>query len=147
VSCPNIDLYVRAYHEKDLDFFHYRDQPHNAKLGITDSVDGMFLDVFATRLGEQPRKHSYDEVRSAMESMGVEKAIEHYCEQVDYDYARSHYHVNWFNPAKLMRMLRDAGFREVYLSALGQSHCAAMRDLEVFDLGDPKISMFVEARK
>jgi predicted SAM-dependent methyltransferase len=147
VSCPNIDLYVRAFLEKDLDFFHYRQHPHYASLGIADSVVGLFLDVFATGLGEQSRKHSYEEVRSAMESMGVERAIEHYCEQAAYDYAKSHYHVNWFNPRKLMAMMREAGFREVYESALGQSRCAAMRDLTTFDMGDPKISMFVECRK
>lgn len=147
VSCPDIDLYVRAFLEKDLEFFHYRDHPHYAKLGISDSVVGMFLDVFATRLGEQLRKHSYEEVRSAMDSLGVEQSIEHYCSQADYDYAKSHYHVNWFNPSKLMSMLREAGFREIYESALGQSHCPAMRDLTTFDMGDPKISMFVECRK
>jgi predicted SAM-dependent methyltransferase len=147
VSCPNIDLYVRAFLDKDLDFFHYRHHPHYASLGISDSVVGLFLDVFATRLGEQSRKHRYEEVHSAIESMGVEQAIEHFCEQADYDYAKSHYHVNWFNPRKLMAMMREAGFREVYESALGQSQCPAMRDLTTFDMGDPKISMFVECRK
>jgi hypothetical protein len=44
-------------------------------------------------------------------------------------------------------MFREAGFREVYLSALGQSYCPDMRDLGLFDMGDPKISMFVEGRK
>jgi len=147
VSCPNIDLYVRAFLEKDLDFFHYRDHPHYAGLGISDSVAGLFLDVFATRLGEKPYKHSYEEVRTTIESLGAEQAIEHYCAQAEYDYARSHYHVNWFNPRKLMAMMREAGFREVYESALGQSRCPAMRDLTTFDMGDPKISLFVECRK
>lgn len=147
VSCPNIDLYVRAFLDKDLEFFHYRQHPHYVRLGIADSVVGLFLDVFATRLGEQPHKRSYEEVRSAIEAMGAERAIQHYCEQVEYDYARSHYHVNWFNPGKLMTMMREAGFRECYESALGQSRCPAMRDLTVFDMGDPKISMFVECRK
>lgn len=147
VSCPDIDLYVRAFLDKDLEFFHYRDHPHYAKLGISNSIVGMFLDVFATRLGELPRKHSYEDVRSAMESMGIEQSIEHFCRQAAYDYAKSHYHVNWFNRAKLMGMFREAGFQEVYESALGQSRCPAMRDLTTFDMGDPKISMFVECRR
>lgn len=147
VSCPNINLYVRAFLERDIEFFHYRDHPHYEKLGIRDSVVGLFLDVFATCLGEMQPHYTYDEVRADMERMGVENVIEHYCQQVKYDYSRSHYHVNWFNPGKLMKMFREAGFREVYESALGQSYCPEMRDLTVFDLGDPKISMFVEGRK
>jgi predicted SAM-dependent methyltransferase len=147
VSCPNIDLYVRAFLERDLEFFHYRDHPHYAKLGISRSVAGLFLDVFATRLGEQTQALTYDEVHASLDRIGVEKTLEYYCNQADYDYARSHYHVNWFNPAKLMHMFREAGFRKVYLSALGQSYCPDMRDLRLFDMGDPKISMFVEGRK
>jgi predicted SAM-dependent methyltransferase len=147
ISCPNIDLYVRAFLEKDLEFFHYREHPHYESLGIRDSVVGLFLDVFATSLGERQRHYPYDEVRAAIEQMGAESAIEHYCQQVQYDYSKSHYHVNWFNPNKLLRMLREAGFREVYESALGQSRCPEMRDLTMFDMGDPKISMFIEGRK
>jgi len=147
LSCPDIELYVRAFLEKDLDFFHYRDHPHYARLGIQDSPAGLFLDVFATRLGEQPEKPGYEEVRASIERLGVEAALDHYCRQADYDYARSHYHCNWFSAKKLMGMCRLAGFREVNQSALGQSHCPEMRDLTMFDMGDPKISMFVECRK
>ncbi len=147
VSCPDVNLYVRAFLENDLSFFHYRDHPHYAGLGIQNSVVGLFLDVFATHLGERQPQYTYDEVRSGIERLGAEHAIEHYCRQVEYEHARSHYHVNWFNPGKLIRFLREAGFSDVYESALGQSHCPEMRDLTIFDTGDPKISMFVECRK
>lgn len=147
ISCPNMDLYIRAFLEKDMDFFHYRNHPHYVKLGISDSIAGMFLDVFATQLGERSRHYTYEEVRSTIERLGVEQAIEHYCKQADYGYEKSHYHVNWFSPAKLMGMLREVGFGSVYQSALGQSYCPEMRDLTVFDMGDPKISLFVECKK
>jgi predicted SAM-dependent methyltransferase len=147
LSTPDIDLYGRAFLEKDLDFFHYRNHPHYARLGIRNSLAGLFLDVFATRIGEQPQKLGYAEVRATIERLGLEGALEHYAEQAPYDYARSHYHVNWFNARKLTAMCRQAGFSEVYVSALGQSHCPEMRDLTVFDMGDPKISLFVECRK
>lgn len=147
VSCPDMDLYVRAFLEKDLRFFHYRDHSHYERLGIRDSVVGLFLDVFATKLGERTQQFTYEEVRATIDRLGVEQAIDHYCRQADYDYAKSHYHVNWFNSGKLLRMFQEAGFNDVYKSALGQSYCAEMRDLAVFDTGDPKISMFVECRK
>lgn len=147
LSCPNIDLYVRALKDDDLDFFHYRQHPHYVRLGIQDSVAGLFLDVFASDLGERAVKPTREEVLTAIETHGVEGALDHYCCQVEYDYAKSHYHVNWFSPAKLTAMLRQAGFSEVYPSAMGQSYCAQMRDLSRFDWGDPKISMFLECRK
>lgn len=147
VSCPNVDLYMRAFLEKDFAFFHYRDHPHYARLGIKDSLVGMFLDVFATKLGERATPFTEDEVRSTIERLGPEQAAEFYSAQVDYDYQKSHYHVNWFNPAKIMRMAQQAGFRTAYVSALGQSFCPEMRDLTTFDLGDPKISLFVECVK
>lgn len=147
LSTPDIDLYVRAFLEKDLDFFHYRDHAHYRRLGISDSLAGLFLDVFATRIGEQPEKPSDAEVREKLQHMGAEAALDYYAAQAPYDYARSHYHVNWFNAKKLTAMCRAAGFREVYVSALGQSRCPEMRDLTLFDMGDPKISLFVECRK
>jgi predicted SAM-dependent methyltransferase len=147
ISCPNIDLYVRAFRDRDLEFFHYRHHPHYARAGINDSVAGLFLDVFATDLASRPTPYTYEDIRASMDSLGVEKALEYYCSQVAYDYAKSHYHVNWFNVAKLTRMLTAAGFSEIYVSALGQSYCPAMRDTTMFDLGDPKISLFVECKK
>jgi predicted SAM-dependent methyltransferase len=147
LSCPNIDLYVRALRDNDLDFFHYRGHPHYARLGIQDSVVGLFLDVFATALGEGTSRPTREEFLGAMDTLGVDRALDHYCRQVSYDYSKSHYHVNWFSPQKLSAMLREAGFDEVYLSAMGQSYCADMRNLSRFDWGDPKISMFIECRK
>jgi hypothetical protein len=147
LSCPNIDLYVRALRDNDLDFFHYRDHLHYVRLGIQDSVVGLFLDVFATALGEHENKPTREEVLAAIDTLGVDQALDDYCSQACYDYSRSHYHVNWFGPRKLTSMLREAGFEEVYLSAMGQSYCAEMRNLSCFDRGDPKISMFIECRK
>lgn len=147
ISCPNVDLYVRAFLEGDLEFFHYRSHPFYVNLGIHDSLTQLFLNVFATALAERSPRHTYEDVRGTMESLGIEQAIESYCRQTPYDYVKSHYHVNWFNPSKLERMLKAAGFGNVYVSALGQSFCPDMRDLSMFDTGDPKISLFVECRK
>jgi predicted SAM-dependent methyltransferase len=147
ISCPNIDLYVRAFLEKDLEFFHYRHHAHYAAAGIQDSVAGLFLDVFATDIGSRPKPYTYEDVRASMETHGIEQALDRYSAEAPYDYAKSHFHVNWFNPAKLTRMLGAAGFKQIYVSSFGQSFCPAMRDIKMFDLGDPKISLYVECKK
>jgi SAM-dependent methyltransferase len=147
LSCPNIDLYVRALRDNDLDFFHYRGHPFYSGLGIQDSVAGLFLAVFATALGERTDRPTREEILTAIDTQGVERALDQYCRLVNYDYSKSHYHVNWFSPQKLSAMLSEAGFHEVYLSAMGQSHCPDMRNHPLVDTGDPKISMFIECRK
>lgn len=147
ISCPNIDLYLRALLERDLDFFHYRNQQFFIDLRVHDSLAGLFLAVFATQLCERATKPSYEEVRGKIETLGAEQALDYYANQAPYDYAKSHYHVNWFNPAKLTRMLRQAGFSDIYLSALGQSYYRLLRDQSLFDTGDPKISLYLECRK
>lgn len=145
VSCPDIDLYLRAFYAKDLEFFHYRGHPHYAALDISQSVSGMFLDVFCTKVAD--KRYSYEQVHDALTTMGEEAGLDHFCEQVGYDPAFSHYHVNWFNQAKLTRMLQQAGFSNIYRSALGQSRYHRMRNLRFFDTGDPKISLFIECQK
>jgi hypothetical protein len=72
------------------------------------------------------------------------------------------YHINWFNYAKLERMLRQAGFGTVYRSAPQQSRFAELRGmggwlatgdvLEItrmlgLDTTHPGISLYVEAVK
>lgn len=147
ISCPNIDLYVRAFLERDLEFFHYRHERFFVDLNVHDSLAGLFLAVFATQLCERANKPSYEEVRGKIETLGAEQALDYYAALAPYDYAKSHYHVNWFNPAKLTRMLRQAGFSDIYLSGLGQSYYHLLRDQSLFDSGDPKISLYLECRK
>lgn len=146
ISCPDISLYVRAFLERDLGFFHYRnDHPHYAEMGIVDSLPGLFLDVLST--GKHAAGFSDEQVRAILQQKGRAEALDYFSGLVTYHRERSHYHVNWFDEDKIIDMLRKAGFEEVYPSALGQSFVPEMRDLSVFDTGDPKISLFVECRK
>ena len=57
------------------------------------------------------------------------------------------FHINWWNETKLRRMLAEAGFVIIYKSGYGQSLCPPMRDVTLFDKQDPKISIYMEARK
>lgn len=147
ISCPDAKLYLRAFLEKDINFFHYRDHEHYVKLGINNSVAGLFLDVFATSLGESDIPFSWEDISCKIAELGFEAALDHYCNQVEYDYKKSHYHVNWFTIEKLTTLLQKAGFGNIYCSALGQSYYSNLRDLTMFDMGDPKISLFIECSK
>lgn len=147
ITCPDIDLYIRAFLDKDLSFFHYRNHPHYVKTEISDSVCGMFLDVFATKLSERMEKITYTEVFESIEQKGIVPTLNFYSSQVSYSKEESHYHVNWFNYEKLKNMLNKAGFTNIRISGVGQSYFPDMRNLSKFDTQDFKISLFVECTK
>ena len=56
-------------------------------------------------------------------------------------------HVNWFNPEKISRMLKQAGFSDVHLSSYGQSICPVLRDTRYFDNTSPLVSWYIDAIK
>lgn len=56
-------------------------------------------------------------------------------------------HVNWFNPAKIARMLKAAGFSEVLPSSYGQSVSPVLRDVRHFDNTNPSVSWYIDAIK
>lgn len=142
LSCPDIDLYRRAFFARDFEFFHYRGHAYYEDRGISDDLAGLFVDVFASRVSSGP--HDPQALQRALEA-DFTGTLDAYAARAPYDAARSFEHVNWFNVDKLARMLTAAGWRDVTRSALGQSRHPAMRDLRYFDTGDPRISLFVEA--
>jgi len=56
-------------------------------------------------------------------------------------------HINWWNKDKLFRMLRMAGFENIYLSGYGQSLSPVLRNTWIFDNTHPKLSLYIEAVK
>ena len=144
ITCPDIDLYVRAFLEDDLSFFHYREHRHYRDTGISDSVAGMFLDVFATAIAKTA---DYEVISRLIRERGVAETLEYYKSTLVYDPRFSHYHINYFNSDKLKRFLSSAGFSNVRVCGYGQSCHPDMRNLQIFDTQDFKISLFVECTK
>ncbi len=150
VTCPDIDLEYAAFRRSDAAFWKWP----NAYGIYNDSVEQKFLDHFATALtvthpDTQVEKCSDAEVRELFASLPMEQALDTLVARIP-PHARQRYHgdhVNWFNRAKLSRMLRRAGFGEVYPSAYGQSHCPLLRSLPLFDSTCPELSLYVECRK
>jgi hypothetical protein len=86
---------------------------------------------------------------STAPSMPQEEALNYFsglC-TVEDQRAAPGFHMNWWSHVKAERTLRAAGFTNVYRSGFGQSLCAAMRDVTLFDKQDPKLSMYAEAQK
>jgi hypothetical protein len=94
-------------------------------------------------------KVSDDEVRQVFETLPLEEAFDNFTDRVTLQHIREfpQSHDTWFTHEKITRMLKAAGFGEVWASSHGQSFCPEMRDLGYFDKTRPDLSLYVEARR
>ena len=57
------------------------------------------------------------------------------------------HHINWWNPRKVERFLKEAGFSLIEKSAYGQSNEPGLLNTNWFDGTWPSISLYIEAQK
>lgn len=149
VTCPDMDLEYAAYARGDIGFWKWP----NAFGVYNTSVGQRFLDHFATALtesypGDGPRL-SDREVTSIFDSYPKHEAFDRIIDMIPESPPGENFgnHINWFSSEKIMRMLHEAGFSNVYESRYGQSCCPALRDTQLFDTTCPELSVYVECRK
>lgn len=162
VTAPNIDLDYRAFREGDREHFrHYIDRysvPDNWRKLFTRSLadaslQQLFLVRFATNASTlhvdgAPSRIADEEVDRLFREVPYEKALDACVARCSLDVQRRFpgNHINWWNPDKVQRCLRDAGFEDVYVSAYGQSRSPVLRNTDYFDNTHPKLSLYVEAK-
>ncbi|MFL9826130.1 class I SAM-dependent methyltransferase [Rhodoplanes sp. SY1] len=165
MTTPNIELDLAAWRRGDRDYFYHIDlysHPDIIKGNRLNpampfdkaSLEQITLFVFASHVSQispdnGKTKVTDEEFRNAFATMGDEAALDHFSKlcTIDDQRATPGHHMNWWTFKKAERMLRAAGFKTIYQSGFGQSHCAAMRDIVLFDKQDPKMSLYVEAVK
>lgn len=163
ITCPDIDLHYSAYSNNDFDFFYwrnwYKDKAACDRIKInaplsTSSIEQLFLQRFAAAAstlhsdGAETRI-SDNELRSLFKNKDYETALD-YCSNLCTVEKQKQYpgnHTNWWNREKVMRMLKKAGFKTIYISGYGQSRSTVLRNTSLFDSTHPKISLYIEAVK
>lgn len=162
VTTPNIDLYFRAYKENDRHFYYWLDwykapeeyQRLKANKPLTEaSMQQVFLKNFAysaSTLHTDGASERIDdeELDRVFRELEYEEALNYCTSKCSLEVQRKYpgNHINWWNKNKLFRMLRTAGFSNIYLSGYGQSFSPVLRNTLIFDT-HPKISLYVEAVK
>lgn len=164
VTAPDMDLFYRAYKKRDADFFYWFDKfnkdREEAKRAFLDVPPGgaslaqIFLFEFASTLSEihadgAPERVSDSQLDQMFDQIGFEKTLD-YCSSKCPPELQQKYpgnHVNWWTKEKTIAFLRRAGFKDVYVSAYGQSLAPPMRDTNYFDSTQPRLSFYVEAAK
>ena len=163
VTCPDIDLHYAAFKNRDLDFFYWRNWYHELKdykriylnTPLTKaSIEQLFLQRFATaattiHADGIEDSISDDECRRIFKELKYEDALNYCCRKCPIEIQKKYpgNHTNWWNKDKVIRMLKSAGFKEIYISGYGQSKSAVLRNTTLFDNTHPKISLYIEARK
>ena len=162
LTTPNIDIEYAAYMSGDRDYFYWIDEystpgryEHVYRIPLSDaSIQQIFLSHFASQVSElHPNdstiKFSDEEIDEIFLTMDCEDALNYFTSRCSLEIHRKFAgnHINWWNEAKLSRMLRDAGFTEIRKSGYGQSYAPPLRSIEYFDSTHPKLSLYMEAVK
>ncbi|MFW9996693.1 MAG: methyltransferase domain-containing protein [Candidatus Odinarchaeota archaeon] len=162
-STPNVDLEYKAYSNGDRDYFYWidaysvRKNYERIKLKMPmkeSSVQQVFLFHFASSLSELVNDESLEtvsdeEIDEIFSKLDYEEALNYFTSRCPLTVQMKYpgFHMNWWNEKKAFRMLREAGFDEIYRSGFGQSFCPVLRNTLLFDNTHPKVSLYIEATK
>lgn len=143
IVVPDIDLAYRAYATQDIDFFHSIWETVET-LHEESCIEKLFLHYFATYL---ENRVAPEEVKQNFNKMAKTEFLDFYSKQIDISLQKKFtgYHINWFDCAKLERMLSHAGFERIYKSTPQGSMFKEMTGKK-FDTR-PSWSLHVEAIK
>ncbi|MBI5219582.1 MAG: hypothetical protein HY958_11690 [Bacteroidia bacterium] len=163
ITCPDVDLDYRAYKENDRDYFYWIDYYSNPevckqmdmKIPLNEaSTSQIFLDHFAQHTsvifnyGAEIRIND-EEFHRVFKELDYESALNYCTSKCSRELQKNTVgsHINWWNKKKVIRYLKNAGFTEIYESAYGQSRSPVLRNVNLFDNSNPKISLYIEAKK
>jgi hypothetical protein len=146
IVSTNLDLDFRAYLNNDRNYFFW--------LGEEFTMEQSFLFHMATQTSTQyhdpsSAKITDEEFRSLLKKMDHEEAMNYCTSKCSIEiHKKSRYdHFNWWNQKKYEKMLSNAGFKNIYLSAPEQSAALVMRNELYFDNEHNKVMMYMEAVK
>mgnify|MGYP001347826140 FL=1 len=145
IVCPDINLAERAYQDNDELFFKeiYGDE-------ITSNEKSL-VRYFATQLiNNSSNSMENSKIVSVLKSdLTREEKLNFFTENCSKEVHKENPddHVNWFDEAKLIKLLSNAGFKNINKSRFGQSSISVLRDTRHFDSTLPHMSLYIEAIK
>lgn len=164
ITTPNIELYYRNFLYKNYQFWKnyintYSIPKNMKRVGFklplnSVSLKQLFLLCFAGQTtlvheDESTYKINDTEFDEIFAKYKFEDALDFIKSKCSLDIHKKYpgNHINWWSKDKLFRMLEEAGFTDIYLSAYNQSLCPIMHNTLYFDNTHPEISIYVEAKK
>lgn len=161
ITAPDVNNWYRAFQKNDRHFFddsiaYYSSPSVMSELDIhamdQASLGSIFQYYFSATTSpltkyDTKRKFSDEELIAIFVERSYSDALTYICSHCYFDPDKTGYHINWVNAEKVVSMLREAGFSDIYVSAFGQSYSPVLRDIMLFDNTVPEWSCYVEAFK
>jgi predicted SAM-dependent methyltransferase len=148
ISTPDIDLDYRAYFNNDRSFFYWFSDYTKV------SIEQAFLFHVASQVSAIHHDGAHERImdeqfRNLLKTRNMEDALNFCASKCSVEKHKRYRqnHINWWNAAKLEKMLSRAGFKTIYVSTRGQSGSPVMRNETCFDNEDNKFVMYMEAVK
>lgn len=159
IVCPDADMYVDAYNQRDWLFFAHYLQVKTARLkkNFTKLTERQRHEISAKLFIESFSLLTHPdnpETLNASECIEFISSFDNVTDCLDEASRLSSRelnmkigaHVDWYNYGKLKRMLEDSGFKNIRRSGYLQSSVPILRDPRYFDRTDFEMSLFMEAQ-
>ncbi|MEJ1338075.1 MAG: methyltransferase domain-containing protein [Candidatus Sedimenticola sp. (ex Thyasira tokunagai)] len=154
VIVPDAKLILNAYDNKDFEFFMPYESWFRKRNAKKIYLEDYLLQLLATpkcRIYNEELRHADslngEEVKQKRRCLNDKEFLDYLREGLEGNNIYGTDYFNWFDSEKLMSLLKDAGFSDVYRSAFGQSKELVMRQVPLFDKTLPYLSLYVEAVK
>lgn len=162
ITTPDTDLYYKALLRQDKDFWSWRNFLDTDEICTREnrypfnqySLTQAFIFSFATHISQIIKddsipKMSDDEFKELFTKKKYEDALNECTSRCKEDFQNKYpgYHMNWWNTEKAFRMLKKAGFKNMWKSGYGQSICPVLRNTHLFDKQNIEDSLYIEAQK
>ena len=149
ITCPDVGQAMQAVSAKNFDFF--RILVGNRKLIYDLDYDvGIAFFVAQQLVISEPGLPvpGYFKFSEFADESNYGEILDRLCQASSDEYQKKNpVHINWWDNAKVIRFLHEAGFTEAAVSSYGKSKAMIMRDGNKFDNTWPQISLYVEAIK
>lgn len=134
-----------AYRNNDRDFFWFC--PDHKSVSIGQAFLEHLAQSAALNVKEGASKRITDEELKDIFKTKTDEEVLEYCTsrcpvELQVKYRR---HISWWTPEKLERMLKEAGFNNIYLSAAEQSRSPVLRNEYYFDNYSNRTLFYMEA--
>jgi len=146
IVTPNVDLDYNAYLSGDRKFFYWHKDDVSIEQAflfhIAATASTLFYDCGNTKINDE-------EFSTIINSKPKPEALDYFISRCDPDIHLSNRSLkrNWWNPDKLEFTLKKAGFKNIQLSARGQSSSPVLRNLRHFDTDYNEVMLYMEAVK
>jgi len=155
IQAPNVDIFYNNFKKNNITSWLANKNPSMSKIPLGNvSPAQAFVWAFASNATNIHRdgankRLTDDMINKAFFEKDYVDALNYCTSFVSLEKQKKYpgNHMNWWNPTKIISMLEEVGFSEVYESHFGESKAIEMRDTKYFDFGHKGISFYVEARK